>query len=55
MTPFTTSAKHWIEQISKKRKLTKNQRHAVMAFAMWMDEVIRQQELQERIQHGKEN
>jgi hypothetical protein len=53
--PFQTAAKEWIGQIEKQRKLSKLARRSVLSFAIWMDEMIRNQELKEEMEHGKEN
>lgn len=52
---FTNAASVWIGKLEKTRKLTKHQRQAVIAFSMWLDEVIRQEEVKERMEHGKKS
>lgn len=52
---FTDIAKQWIEEVSKKQKLTKHQKSAVISFALWADMVIRDDELRKELKNGEEN
>lgn len=57
--PFATAANAWIAMLSKKRKLTKHEKRAVIAFGAWLDTYLQKQDMEEQIReeglHAKEN
>lgn len=48
-------AEEWIQQIEKTKKLNKQSKHAVISFAIWIDNVIRNEEKKEDLKHDQEN
>lgn len=48
-------AQEWVVQIEKTKKLNKQARHAVLSFAIWFDNVVRNEQAIEDREKEHEN
>lgn len=53
--PITKAAYEWLEDVRKKRKMSKHEHHAVAAFAAWLDQMIEREAVSQKIRRIKED